>query len=304
MRVVLADDSVILREGLARLLREQGFEIVAQVGTAPELLAAVAKLEPHVAIVDIRMPPTHTDEGLVVAEELRTRYPAVGVLVLSQYVEPEYALRLLERGEQGAGYLLKDRVLDVTDLADAVRRIGEGGSVVDPALVAQLVQRPSANGGLAELTERECDVLALLAEGLSDKGIAQRLVVTPKTVETHVRHIFSKLDLPSGTAEEPPRARGPRVPARTLGSLDAVARVVHEGKIPWPTRGPNVGLTIGSTMPRGAASELEKRLQIEAARQSSSSSRRCARLGLSRRRSRVRVPSLPSLNKPHDSAAR
>ena len=201
MRVVLADDSVILREGLARLLREQGFEVMAQVGTAPELLAAVAELEPDVAIVDIRMPPTHTDEGLVAAEELRTRYPAVGVLVLSQYVEAEYALRLLERGEQGAGYLLKDRVLDVTDLADAVHRIGEGGSVVDPALVAQLVQRPSANGGLADLTERECDVLALLAEGLSDKGIAQRLVVTPKTVETHVRHIFSKLDLPSGTAE-------------------------------------------------------------------------------------------------------
>jgi len=201
MRVVLADDSVILREGLARLLREQGFEVMAEVGTAPELLAAVAELEPDVAIVDIRMPPTFTDEGLVAAEELRTRYPAVGVLVLSQYVEAEYALRLLERGEQGAGYLLKDRVLNVKDLADAVHRIGEGSSVVDPALVAQLVQSPSANGGLVELTERECDVLALLAEGLSDKGIAQRLVVTPKTVETHVRRIFSKLDLPRGTAE-------------------------------------------------------------------------------------------------------
>lgn len=201
MRLVLADDSVILREGLARLLREQGFEVVAQVGTAPELLAVVARLEPDLAIIDIRMPPSHTDEGLVAAEELRTRHPSVGVLVLSQYVEAEYALRLLERGERGAGYLLKDRVLDMTDLADAVRRVGEGGSVIDPALVEQLVQRPPANGGLAELTQRERDVLALVAEGLSDRGIAQRLVVTRKTVETHVRHIFSKLDLPRGAAE-------------------------------------------------------------------------------------------------------
>jgi DNA-binding NarL/FixJ family response regulator len=200
VRIVIADDSVILREGLCRLLREQGFEVVAQVGTAPELLAAVARLEPDLAIVDIRMPPSHTDDGLVAAEELRTRHPTVGVLVLSQYVEAEYALRLLERGEQGAGYLLKDRVLDVTELAEAVRRVGEGGSVVDPMLVAQLVERPSVNGGLAELTKRERDVLALMAEGLSDRGIAQRLVVTTKTVETHIRHIFSKLDLPRGAA--------------------------------------------------------------------------------------------------------
>jgi DNA-binding NarL/FixJ family response regulator len=201
VRVILADDSVILREGLARILREQGFDVLAQVGTAPELLAAVDRLSPDLAIVDIRMPPSHTDEGLVAAEELRIRHPAVGVLVLSQYVEAEYALRLLERGEHGAGYLLKDRVLDVRELAEAARRVGEGGSVVDPALVAQLVERPSANGGLAELTERERDVLALLAEGLSDKGIAQRLVVTLKTVETHVRHVFLKLDLPRGAAE-------------------------------------------------------------------------------------------------------
>jgi DNA-binding NarL/FixJ family response regulator len=192
---------VILREGLARLLHEQDFEVVAQAGTAPELLAAVARLEPDVAVVDIRMPPLYTDEGLVAAEELRTRYPTVGVLVLSQYVEAEYALRLLGRGERGAGYLLKDRVLDMTELADAVRRVGEGGSVVDPALVEQLVRRPSANGGLAELTRRERDVLALMAQGLSDKGIAEHLVVTPKTVETHVRHVLAKLDLPRGAAE-------------------------------------------------------------------------------------------------------
>ncbi len=201
MRIVLADDSVILREGLARVLREQGFDVVAQVGTAPELLEAVDRLAPDLAIVDIRMPPTHTDEGLVAAEQLRARHPGVGVLVLSQYVEADYALRLLERGERGAGYLLKDRVLDVAELGDAVRRVGEGGSLVDPALVAQLVGRPSADGGLGELTERERDVLALMAQGLSDRGIAERLVVTPKTVETHVRHIFSKLDLPRGAAE-------------------------------------------------------------------------------------------------------
>lgn len=201
MRVVLADDSVILREGLARLLGEQGFDVVGQVGTAPALLAAVARLEPDVAIVDIRMPPSHTDEGLVAAEELRLRHPAVGVLVLSQYVEAEYAVRLLERGEQGAGYLLKDRVLDVRQIAEAVRRVGEGGSVVDAALVAQLVERPRDNGGLAKLTERERDVLELIAQGLSDRGIGERLFVTTKTVETHVRHIFAKLDLPRGTAE-------------------------------------------------------------------------------------------------------
>jgi DNA-binding NarL/FixJ family response regulator len=201
VRIVLADDSVILREGLARVLREQGFDVVAQVGTAPELLEAVDRLAPDLAIVDIRMPPTHTDEGLVAAEQLRARHPGVGVLVLSQYVEADYALRLLERGERGAGYLLKDRVLDVAELGDAVRRVGEGGSLVDPALVAQLVGRPSADGGLGELTDRERDVLALMAQGLSDRGIAERLVVTPKTVETHVRHIFSKLDLPRGAAE-------------------------------------------------------------------------------------------------------
>ena len=198
---MLADDSVILREGLARILRDEGFDVIAQVGTAGELLAAVDDLAPDLAIVDIRMPPSHTDEGLAAAQELRYRHPAVGILVLSQYIEAEYALRLLEGGEQGAGYLLKDRVLDVRTLADAAQRVGKGGSVVDPALVAQLVRRPSLNGALAELTERECDVLALIAEGLSDKGIAERLVITRKTVETHVRHIFSKLDLPSGTAE-------------------------------------------------------------------------------------------------------
>ncbi len=201
MRVVLADDSVLLREGVARVLRDAGFDVVGQVGSAEELLRAVERDAPDVAVIDIRMPPTHTDEGLVAAEELRARHPRVGVLVLSQYVEPEYALRLLERGERGAGYLLKDRVLDLGQLAEAVRRVGDGGSIVDPTLVTQLVDRPRDDGVLSELTARERDVLTLMAEGLSDRGIGERLFVSTKTVETHVRHIFSKLDLPRGAAE-------------------------------------------------------------------------------------------------------
>ena len=200
MRLALAEDSVLLREGLAGLLRGQGFDIVAEASDADELLAAVASSDPDVAVVDIRMPPTHTDEGLAAAEQLRERHPAVGVLVLSQYVEAEYALRLLERDERGTGYLLKDRVLDVADLATAIRTVGAGGCVVDQALVAQLVGRPG-DRSIEELTEREREVLALMAEGLTDRGIGERLFVTPKTVETHVRHIFAKLDLPSGAAE-------------------------------------------------------------------------------------------------------
>jgi serine/threonine-protein kinase/serine/threonine-protein kinase PknK len=201
VRIALADDSVLLREGLAQILRAQGFEVVAEAGNAQELLDAVARTEPDVAVVDIRMPPSHTDEGLALAEELRERYPRIAVLVLSQYVEAEYALRLLERNEQGAGYLLKDRVLDVAELTDAIRRVAGGGCVVDPTLVAQLVDRPREDDGLGELTEREREVLGLMAAGLTDRGIGERLFVTPKTVETHVRHIFAKLELPSGAAE-------------------------------------------------------------------------------------------------------
>jgi DNA-binding NarL/FixJ family response regulator len=201
VRIALADDSVLLREGLAQILRAQGFDVVAEAGNAQELLDAVARTEPDVAVVDIRMPPSHTDEGLALAEELRERYPRVGVLVLSQYVEAEYALRLLERNERGAGYLLKDRVLDVAELTEAIRRVAGGGCVVDPTLVAQLVDRPREDDGLGELTEREREVLGLMAAGLTDRGIGERLFVTPKTVETHVRHIFAKLELPSGAAE-------------------------------------------------------------------------------------------------------
>jgi DNA-binding NarL/FixJ family response regulator len=201
VRVVIADDAVLLREGVARVLDEGGLEVLAKVGSADELLDAVEAGAPDVAVVDIRMPPTHADEGLVAAETIRTRWPAVGVLVLSQYVESEYALRLLDGGEERCGYLLKDRVLDAGQLVDAVRRVGEGGVVVDPELVARLVGRARETSPLDELTPREREVLALMAEGLTDRGIAARLFVTPKTVETHVRHIFRNLGLPATTAD-------------------------------------------------------------------------------------------------------
>ena len=195
MRVVIADDSVLLREGIARLLAEKGFDVVRSVGSADELLVCVEGWAPDVAIVDIRMPPTHTDEGLVAAETIRKRWPDTGVLVLSQYVETEYAMRLLEGSEERCGYLLKDRVLDVGQLVDAVRRVHEGGVVVDPDLVARLVDRSRPASPLDDLTAREREVLALMAEGLTDRGIGSRLFVTPKTVETHIRHIFAKLGL-------------------------------------------------------------------------------------------------------------
>ncbi len=196
MRVVVADDSVLLREGVARVLADAGFDVVGKVASADELLRRVATETPDIAVVDIRMPPTYTDEGLVAAETIRRSWSQVGVLVLSQYVEAEYALRLLDGGEERCGYLLKDRVLDAGQLAGAVRRISEGGVVVDPELVARLVGRSRPSSPLDELTAREREVLALMAEGLTDKGIGERLFVTPKTVETHIRHIFAKLSLP------------------------------------------------------------------------------------------------------------
>jgi DNA-binding NarL/FixJ family response regulator len=196
VRVVIADDSVLLREGVGRLLAEDGIEVVATAASPDELLRCVALERPDVAIVDIRMPPTHTDEGLVAAEAIRRSWPGVGVLVLSQYVETEYALRLLEGTDERCGYLLKDRVLEVGQLTDAIRRVDAGGVVVDPDLVARLVARPRSSSPLDELTPREREVLALMAEGLTDRGIGGRLFVTPKTVETHIRHIFAKLGLP------------------------------------------------------------------------------------------------------------
>jgi len=201
VRVALADDAVVLRQGLARVLAEAGIDVQAQVGTADELLEAVDEHRPDVAVVDIRMPPTWTQEGIAVAEEIRRRFVGVGVLVLSQYVEPEYALGLLKGGGGGVGYLLKERVLDLDDLVAALRRVAAGETVVDPALVSQLLDRPAEDGPLEQLTPRERDVLALMAEGLTDRGIAERLYVTPNTVETHVRHIIGKLGLPATHAD-------------------------------------------------------------------------------------------------------
>jgi DNA-binding NarL/FixJ family response regulator len=197
MRVVVADDVVTLREGLARLLQEAGFEVVGLAGDADELCALVDRTKPDVAIVDIRMPPTHTDEGLRAAKQIRERWPHVGILVLSQYVQARYAVELLAHGTERVGYLLKDRVSDLDELSASVRRIGEGASVLDPAVVAQLVvQRRKGNTPLEELTERELDVLALMAEGRSNKAIAERLFITEHTVEKHVKNIFATLRLP------------------------------------------------------------------------------------------------------------
>jgi DNA-binding NarL/FixJ family response regulator len=194
---VLADDSVLLREGVARLLAEAGFEVVGQAGNAEELLQQVATHRPEVAIVDIRMPP-ETDGGLRAAREIRSRHPGVGVLVLSQYARPSYAFELLSDSAERVGYLLKDRVGDPAELADAVRRVGAGGSVLDPVVVSQLVKRPRQGpDALEELSEREHEVLALMAEGRSNQAIAERLVITERTVEKHVNSIFAKLRLPT-----------------------------------------------------------------------------------------------------------
>ncbi len=195
LRVVLADDSVLVREGLARLLADAGFDVVAQVGDADDLLRATREQRPDVAIVDIRMPPTHTDEGLRAAEAIRAEHgTSVGILVLSQHVEPSFALRLMSDGAGGVGYLLKDRITDLGEFADAVRRIGKGGSAIDPAVVAVLVGR-RARVPLDDLTEREREVLALMAEGRSNQAIADRLDMARKTVEAHIANIFSKLEL-------------------------------------------------------------------------------------------------------------
>jgi DNA-binding NarL/FixJ family response regulator len=195
MRIVIADDEVLLREGLDRLLTEAGFEVVGKAATPDELHRHVELDRPDVAIVDIKMPPTHTDEGLVAAQEIRGAHPTVGVLVLSHYLASRYAMRLLEQHPGGVGYLLKERVSDVAVLTDALWRIHEGECVLDPTIVARLIRRPRPDGPLAELTERERQVLALMAEGRSNQGICDRLFLSLKTVEAHVKHIFTKLDL-------------------------------------------------------------------------------------------------------------
>jgi DNA-binding NarL/FixJ family response regulator len=197
LRVVLADDSVLLREGVARLLDEAGFDVVAQSGTADDLLLKVRSYSPDIAIVDIRMPPTHTDEGLRAAHEIRERYPGVGVLVLSQYVESGYALELLQGSAEGVGYLLKDRVSDLKEFVGAVKRVAEGGSALDPEVVSGLVGSRRGDDPLSQLTAREREVLELIAEGRSNQGIAEQLVVTERAVEKHVTSIFGKLRLPA-----------------------------------------------------------------------------------------------------------
>jgi DNA-binding NarL/FixJ family response regulator len=204
VRVVIGEDSVLLREGLARLLADAGFEVVGQAGDAEDLLRKVRGHKPDVAVIDIRMPPTHVDEGLQAARRIREELPEVGILILSQYVEERYATMLLSDGAEGVGYLLKDRVAEIERFTEAVRRVGEGGSALDPEVVAQMVGRREEP--LAELSPREREVLELMAEGLSNRAIAGRIFVSERAVERHVTSIFSKLGL-SATGEEHRRVR-------------------------------------------------------------------------------------------------
>ena len=194
-KVVIADDSVLLREGTARVLAEHGFEIVGQSGDADDLLLKVRSYTPDIAIVDIRMPPTHTDEGLVAAKEIRSRHPSVAVLVLSQHVETEYAMELLSDSAEGVGYLLKDRVSDIDEFVAAVQRVADGGSALDPTIVSRLVGRNRRDNPIDTISPRERDVLQLMAEGLSNGAIAARLFITERAVEKHVTSIFGKLRL-------------------------------------------------------------------------------------------------------------
>jgi DNA-binding NarL/FixJ family response regulator len=195
VRVVIAEDSVLLREGLARVLTDGGFEVAAQAGDAGELVDAVRRWKPDVAVVDVRMPPTQTDEGSRAAREIREEHPEIGILLLSQSVEATHALALASDHPEGFGYLLKDRVLEIDDFLEAVRRVGKGGTAIDPEVIGQLLGRHREKDPFGELTPREREVLGLMAEGLSNRGICQKLVLSPKTVETHVNSIFWKLGL-------------------------------------------------------------------------------------------------------------
>ncbi len=195
MRVVVAEDALLTRAGIVQVLRAAGVDVIGEAADLPTLLGAVDELEPDVVVADIRMPPSHSDEGLVAAREITARHPGIGILILSQYLEPEYATGLLADYPQGVGYLLKERVFDVAVLVDALRRIAEGECVIDPTIVARLVGRRRRRDPLAELTDREREVLGLIAEGLSNAAIADRLVVTERTVEAHVTQVFQKLGL-------------------------------------------------------------------------------------------------------------
>jgi DNA-binding NarL/FixJ family response regulator len=201
MRVILADDAVVVREGLARLLADQGIDVLAQASSADELLRLVANDPPNLAVIDIRMPPTYTNEGLRAAQQIRDTYPHVGTVVLSQYVDIEYALKLVTGTSQSVGYLLKDRIGDVAEFVSALERVATGGTVVEPSLVEELLEAPAARNPLARLTPREREVLALIAQGKTDRGIAEELFVTRKTVEAHIRSILAKLDLPTDASE-------------------------------------------------------------------------------------------------------
>lgn len=196
MRVIVAEDLMLTREGIVRLLAEAGVEVVDQAADAEGLLGLVASTKPDAVVIDIRMPPTHTDEGIVAAGRIRDAFPEVGVLVLSQYVEPTWALRLVSEHLEGVGYLLKERVMDAAVIVDALRRVIDGETVVDPTIVARLLGRRRRHDPLASLTTREREVLGLIAEGLTNRAVADRLVVAERTIEAHISSIFGKLDLP------------------------------------------------------------------------------------------------------------
>jgi DNA-binding NarL/FixJ family response regulator len=196
MRVIVAEDLMLTREGIVRLLAEAGIDVIAQIADGEALLDLVAAQKPDAVIVDIRMPPTHTDEGIVAAGRIRDAFPGVGVLVLSQYVEPTWALRLVSEHPEGVGYLLKERVIDAAMIVDALRRVIDGETVVDPTIVARLLGRRRRHDPLEALTVREREVLGLVAEGLTNRAVADRLVVAERTIEAHISSIFGKLDLP------------------------------------------------------------------------------------------------------------
>ena len=202
MRVVIADDSPLVREGIASFVRGEGIDVVAEASSPDELLAAVDEHEPDVAIVDIRMPPTQTDEGIRAAHEIRRRHPDMAVVLLSQHVEVGVATQLLAEAPQGLGYLLKDRVSDPADFAGSLRRVADGGTALDPQVVSGLLTDPAEDGPLRSLSPRECEVLALVAEGRSNKAISERLVITHAAVQKHVSTIFNKLNLPAGEDDD------------------------------------------------------------------------------------------------------